>query len=688
MIVAAAAAVVLRIAVVPAGAALAEADGAAPFDVRVATIEEAVAAAEKAAAGRTPAAAGRTPAAAGRTPARIEITLAGAVHEVRGTVRIPAGLPPCSLVGADGARVVGGVVHRAVAATPCWEEPDDAMRARVAVEARAHLRVWRLPAGARAQLAGPVHSGLGIDTPAVHSELFVGGRALTLARWPNAGYAEIATVVDAGSVPRNAMPDITAAKRVVEPDRGGVFVPADTRHVARWGAGANSGGSGPDASPSDPTHSDPTHSNLWALGYWNWDWAHEQLPIASVDAAAGTVRLGMPHRYGLAQRGRFCVLNAPGELDAEGEYWIDRAAGCVYAWLPAGTASAEAAVSLVGAPLLALEGVADFTVRGVSFECTRGGAIAARGCERVRLEACGFRNIGTRAVSLDGRANLVARCGFTDIGGEGVELTGGDRPSLARGDNAIEDCTFRECGRLLRSYHPAVRMEGVGNRVSRCAFIRHPHIALVFRGNDHLIETSEFAEVVYETGDAGAVYCGRDWTAQGTVIRGNLFRDIRGSDARYQNAVYLDDMSSGITVEGNLFVDCNWGVLVGGGRDNTLRANTFVRCGKAVSWDARGVGWMAGELKDPSTSTLLRGHAAMPVAEEPWRTRYPRLVDYLTDRMGRPVRGVLEGSRLLATPIGRIDDRECVLETGTGVLSPSELESLDLDAATRGIGPR
>jgi hypothetical protein len=114
-----------------------------------------------------------------------------------------------------------------------------------------------------------------------------------------------------------------------------------------------------------------------------------------------------------------------------------------------------------------------------------------------------------------------------------VLLKGGDRPSLARGDNVVESCTFHECGRILRSYSPAVVVEGVGNRVSRCTITRHPHIALWFRGNDHLIEANEFAEVVYETGDAGAVYVGRDWTAQGTVIRGNLFRDIRGSDARF-----------------------------------------------------------------------------------------------------------------------------------------------------------
>jgi len=663
---------VVRIAVVPAGATLEGTSAAppsttdAPFDARVTTLAEAIAWGATHAAGAT----------------GIEITLAGAVHEVRDTVRIPADMPRCTIVGAEGARVVGGVLVDASqepgsraggadadgastgrapgepAATP-WAQPDPSMLARVAEEARPHLRVWRLPEEVRASLAGPAHSGLQVDTPAVHSELFVGGRALTLARWPNTGYASIGSIVDAGSVPRNAMPDIPAAQRVFEPDRGGVFVPADRSHAARWSA----------------------EPGAWALGYWNWDWAHEQLPIASVDAGTGAVRLAQPHRYGLAARGRFVVLNAPGELDAVGEYWIDRAAGCVYAWLPPGGASGECVVSLAGGPLLALEGVTDFTVRGVSFECARGGAIDGRRCARVRIEGCAFRNIGARAVDLDGRENLVARCTFTDIGGEGVDLTGGDRRTLARGDNAVEDCTFLECGRLLRSYHPAVRIDGVGNRVSRCAFLRHPHIALMFQGNDHVIESSEFADIVYETGDAGAVYCGRDWTAQGTVIRGNIFRDIAGSDARFQNGVYLDDMASGIVVEHNLFVRCNWGALIGGGRDVTLRDNAFVSCGKAVSWDARGVGWMASHIADPATSTLHQRYRDMPVAAEPWATRYPHLGDYLTHRFGEPVRGVLSGSLLVATPIGRIDDRELVTESGTTSAGLGGAGARDADAS-------
>jgi hypothetical protein len=151
------------------------------------------------------------------------------------------------------------------------------------------------------------------------------------------------------------------------------------------------------------------------------------------------------------------------------------------------------------------------------------------------------------------------------------------------------------------------------------------------------------------------------------VIRGNLFSAIRGSDARYQNAVYLDDMASGIAVHDNVFVRCNWGVLAGGGRDVTIASNAFVGCGKALSFDARGVGWMAGALKDPSTSTLLRSYAAMPIDSKAWKDRYPNLADYGTERFGRPVRDVFEGNLLVGTPLGTIEDREGVTERGTTV---------------------
>ena len=133
-------------------------------------------------------------------------------------------------------------------------------------------------------------------------------------------------------------------------------------------------------------------------------------------------------------------------------------------------------------------------------------------------------------------------------------------------------------------------------------------------------------------------------------------------------------MASGITVADNVFVRCNWGILAGGGRDLHLLDNTFALCGKAVFYDARGVGWMRKELVDPETSTLLRNLAAMPTDAEPWRTRFPSLQHYRDDRVGRPVGSELRGTRLLATPLGTIEDRECVAEADTQTLpgSPEE----------------
>ena len=59
----------------------------------------------------------------------------------------------------------------------------------------------------------------------------------------------------------------------------------------------------------------------------------------------------------------------------------------------------------------------------------------------------------------------------------------------------------------------------------------------------------------------------------------------------------------------------------------------------------------------------------------------------------RPVRGVLADSRLIDTPLGRIDDRQRVIESGT-VSEPADGVALDAKAAEavasakRSVGPR
>jgi hypothetical protein len=597
----------------------------APREGVVASLEGAVAAAEHVPGGTT----------------SVEIEIVPGTYELRKSVRIGKLPVPLRIrAGKDKGgqtRLVGGaVLHEAI--KPVGE--DDPIRKRLPAEAISHVRcvemsgVWN----GSATITGPVRRGMNLPLAAdgTMSELFCNGKPLTAARWPNTGFATIAEVVNKGSSKEWTKPG--------EPQFGGTFRVKDSAKLGQWAAA----------------------QNVWLSGYWGNDWADDTMPAGKIDVEAGTMTLGLPTTYGLAKIARYTVTNLPEELDAPGEYWLDPATKRAYFWLSDGVdaAHAELVVSLLGEPLITLDGAKDVEIAGLEFFAGRGVAVRAAGVENLRIEQCTFRDTGTIAIELDGRESVVRGCTFEDIGAGGVTVTGGDRVTLTHAGNEVRDCTFRRCGRTHRTYQPAVKLDGVGQVVANNRFEELPHFAIWFAGNEHVIELNDISRVLLETGDSGAIYCGRDWTLHGTVIKHNLFHDIQGTDARYQNAVYLDDMASGISVEGNIFVNCHWGMLIGGGRDVHIRGNVFDSCGMAMSFDKRGVGWMAKNIADPEKSTLHQRLRAVPIDKEPWRTRYPSLQAYLTDRFGRPVGGVVEGNVCFATPLGKILDRECVRVDG------------------------
>jgi len=95
--------------------------------------------------------------------------------------------------------------------------------------------------------------------------------------------------------------------------------------------------------------------------------------------------------------------------------------------------------------------------------------------------------------------------------------------------------------------------------------------------------------------------------------------------------VYLDDQASGITVFGNIFCRVNYGVLLGGGRDNTLENNIFASCDRAIHLDARGVGDSLSNSK-----TLLDRLKAAKHDRPPYSQRYPELAAILDEKPGEP----------------------------------------------------
>jgi hypothetical protein len=300
------------------------------------------------------------------------------------------------------------------------------------------------------------------------------------------------------------------------------------------------------------------------------------------------------------------------ELDQPGEWFLDRKSGVLYFWpaenvetlkrenLETSSAASrstdstvqfsnETILSLLNQPFLKLTGLSNVTFHGLILEATRANAVEIRGGANNRIAACLIRNIGDNGVVISGGfGHGVIACDIEDTGDGGVDMNGGDRQTLAPGGHFVENCHFQHQGRWSKCYVPAVHMVGVGLRASHNLIHDHPHCAILYSGNEHLIEFNEIHRIALETGDVGAIYSGRDWTYRGNKIRYNFIHHT-GGVGMGSMGVYMDDCVSGTEVFGNIFYRVHWAMFIGGGRDHQVVNNLFVDCDPAVRMDGRGL---------------------------------------------------------------------------------------------------
>jgi len=482
----------------------------------------------------------------------------------------------------------------------------------------------RLPEGARDHVLQADLSGLGItdfgspEPDGRGCEVFFDTQPLTLARWPNEGFVNVAGISDEQTFKSHGVPGSKVPVIQYEGDR-----------PERWAA--------------EPA--------VWLNGFWFWDWAEGAQPVQSIAAAAKLITLGgKPHPYGYRKGQWFYAFNLLCELDQPGEWYIDRERRQLFLWPPAPLREDSVVLSVLPACIRAQD-ASWITLRGLTVEAARGNAVEIRGGESVRIEACTLRNTGYRAlVASGGKRHAVVGCDLRDTGNGAVTLEGGDRPTLTPAGHLLENTWIRRYGRLKRTFCTGVELLGVGQTARRNLIHDAPYIALWFKGNDHLIELNEIHSVCYEANDSGAIYAGRDWGMRGNVIRYNYVHDVYGFRGRGCNGIYLDDMFSGVDVVGNLVVRVPRAFLIGGGRDNVITDNIMVDCRDGMHIDDRGLGWAKDSVPGGMTSSLK----AMPYTGDLWRQRYPKLPGTLDDDPGCPKGNVVERNIAVRSRFDRI----------------------------------
>ena len=530
---------------------------------------------------------------------------------------------------ADGQVVLNGGVWLDPA---CFSSPSEEIRAVLHGDARSRvvccdLTVLGLTRADWGEMCiiGSHHSGHQYDDVVLSPmwcELFVNDHRMTIARYPNEGYLDMGEPISVGDSwtkhgynrwiqMRNPTPDIYSIDR-------------ETAHrAASW----------------------KFAPQVWMFGFPAYDWADMSTPIVKIDTECCSMEAKYVSMFSaraadpndtFSNGGRYYLYNVLDELDVPGEWYLDRENGILYLYPPCDMADAEIHLSIITDGVLSFADAEHLNFVGFTVLGTRADGICGSG-RYLTLENCTVKNCAGNGITLKGSHNRVIGCEITRTGKGGISLTGGDRMTLTRGENLVENCYVHDFSEIYMAYQSGVYLGGVGNIARHNEICNTPHMAIGYSGNDHLIEYNDIHDAVLCSTDAGAIYAGFDWAAHGTILRYNRIFNI-GNDPFRPSGIYWDDGFSGQTAYGNILIGIPGpSFMIGGGRDNIVEGNLVIDSNHAaVEYDDRhrdgyiNGGWAKDDTQIPD-GKHWKVLAQVPYTSGIWAAKYPHLAALKTD---------------------------------------------------------
>lgn len=522
----------------------------------------------------------------------VTVQLRGGVYRVTETLNLGkddsgTAAAPVAWEAAPGetVRLVGG------ARLTDWKPVSDpAVLARLDPAAQKQVLRVDLKAAGVTDLARPAPVG----GPA--AQLVCNSRYMTLARYPNVGeWMKIAGIPQGGTLVKTEMDN----------------------HYGRWAYSGDRPAKWQDV------------SDLWVHGYWVWDWADAYERVQKLDLEKHEVSPEPPfHGYGYRKGQRFYFLNVLEELDSPGEWYLDRKTQMLYFWPPCPIKQAEVIFPELQQPMIVLQDAQYVRVRGLTLEGSRDAAITMKDGSHNEIAGCTVRNFGAQtAVSIGGTENGLRSSDVYEVAGTGIDLSGGDRKDLTPGNNYVVNCEIYRAGQVYRTYHGAIALSGVHNRIAHCFIHDLPHQGIGYSGNDHVVEYCDFTGIAQETGDVGVLYSGADWTFMGHEVRNNYFHGIHGPGGLGCFTIYPDLPCGGINLHHNVFYDVDQVFHTNSGRAMVIENNLFLRC-RGISFST----WTdAQKFKLGGDWHMVENLQAVKYDQPPYSTRYPALQHLAAD---------------------------------------------------------
>ena len=436
--------------------------------------------------------------------------------------------------------------------------------------------------------------------PANCRQLLFNGRRLPVARYPNADPTDMATKgwAFAGGQQWPMYADIPGEdKRTLQ------MKPQDIRV---W------------ANPND--------AEVFVFARYNW-W-NDLVAVSEYDAGSGVARLAKDCSYPIRAGNRYYVQGPIEELDAPGEWHLDRRTRTVYL-IPPSEKTAESAEIVVASGLLKARDARHLSIENLDWEGSHGTAVLFENCESCRFAGNKISNVGFfsgSGVGVSGGKKVEVRSNtVSGAGANAVSISGGDRQTLEGCGHLVENNHLYEFG-VYYKQGVGVAIRAVGCTVSRNHIHHGPRFGVMHGGNLNVIELNHLHDLSLETEDTGAIYSGgRDWiTPRGSVIRHNWIHDVYGMDLHdgklitphFSWGVYLDDNSGGVDVVGNIVERCGrGGIHVHGARDCWILNNIWVG---SRQWQVDVHGWSVSDRFTRALPGMIEGYEKV-AAEPAWQ---------------------------------------------------------------------
>jgi hypothetical protein len=339
-----------------------------------------------------------------------------------------------------------------------------------------------------------------------------------------------------------------------------------------------------------------SQEKIWMDGvlHSSWEWEYNQ--VQSIESSQIKMQYGSNTPFTISnvdgkminsatKVSHFHFENIPEELDAEGEYFIDRGNMKLYFYPPVNWETKQITLSTLNSDMLSIKNASGITLENITFQAGLKNGIIIENSSDILIDNSIIRNFNQWGVRIIGENNTVNNCELYNLGAGGVKLGLENKTfHLSKENNVVQHSVIRNFAYDQKSQVPGITLSGCGNKAMNNEIFDAPHFAVKFRqSRGCVLEGNKIHDLPkYHHFDGGAVYLGLGINFQN---RENLIKNNTISNVP-TNGIYLDNYTNGNFVEGNVLYNignstdgANYGAIYNhGGGQNTYKDNVAIDC--------------------------------------------------------------------------------------------------------------